>query len=190
MFANQSATQESTKLPSSSIPSHPAEPPPPPARPAQPPRRIIPQTPEPVHDQQQDRYSEEDSDKDSGDDDILAQSHLYIPPPSAHKSSATVAASGRHIGRHEDDGNGSESDTPALPYLQRRSKEISPPRARSPLSEEDVSEPETDHDGQALPIPPRQPSGLSRGGGNDDGEEDEAEESCKLLHVYTKLKRL
>lgn len=124
-----------------------------PTRPAQPPRRIVPQAPE-----EEEQGEEEEEDEEAGTDDEVVPSHLFVRPP----VEATGLAS-RHLGR--DDGDCSENDTPALPVLQRRSIEvpsgrtIPPPAPPShlhlPTSSSDVYEPDSDHDGQALPVRPR-----------------------------------
>ncbi|KAF8885672.1 hypothetical protein CPB84DRAFT_1865160 [Gymnopilus junonius] len=132
----------------------------PPSTPVRPPqhhrRVLMPQTSEP---------DEEDEDEDEGIDEELderlASSQLFVPPPSVHRPIAIP----RHVqAEAEEDGDGSESDVPALPVPHRRSMEIPlgrsippPPPIHGSLEED--SEPESDHDGQALPIPPRHSTG-------------------------------
>jgi myosin tail region-interacting protein MTI1 len=133
-----------------------------PIRPAQPPRRIVPQAPE----EEQGEQEEEDEDEEAGTDDEVVPSHLFVRPPVEVTGSVS-----QYPGRDgHDDGDGSENDTPALPVLQRRSIEV--PSGRSipppvppshlhlnhrhlPTSSSNVYEPDSDHDGQALPVRPR-----------------------------------
>ena len=78
------------------------------------------------------------------------------PPRDQHPVRA-----GRH---YEADDDGSDNDTPALPVLQRRSVDSiapSPPAAfpsrhhHLPTSPSEISEHDSDHDGQELPVRPR-----------------------------------
>lgn len=122
-------------------------------RPAQPPRRVIPQAPE-----EDEGGEEEDEETDEEVDERLAQSQLFVPPPSGQRAPAAIPPPRRQFSRDEEDGDGSENDAPALPHLQRRSAEVPPARSPSPPSDY-ASEPDSDHDGQALPIPPRNVGG-------------------------------
>ena len=122
------------------------DPPSPPARSTQPPRRIAPRAPE-------DEVDDEDPQTDEEADERLAQSHLFIPPP-------TMPNRSRFQDEDDGDGDGSENDSPALPVLQRRSMEVPAPRTipsrsvpQPPPSDYD-SDLESDHDGRALPVPP------------------------------------
>lgn len=124
----------------------------PPARPPQPPRRIIPQAPEASDDEE-----EEESDEEF--DERLAQSQLFVPPPPSQRASGDILPPRRQFS-HDEDGDGSENDAPALPVRQRQSVEV--PTARSPSPPSDYnSEPESDHDGPALPILARNASSQS-----------------------------
>ncbi|KJA14491.1 hypothetical protein HYPSUDRAFT_208665 [Hypholoma sublateritium FD-334 SS-4] len=123
----------------------------PPARPPQPPRRIIPQAPEASDD-------EEEQESDEEFDERLAQSQLFVPPPPGQRASGDTLP--RRQFSHDEDGDGSENDAPALPVRQRQSIEV--PTARSPSPSSDYnSEPESDHDGTALPILARNVSSQS-----------------------------
>ena len=139
----------------------------PPARPAQPPRRIVPQVPA---EQEQEEVEEEEeeagSDDDEGDE-RLVPSHLFVRPVQPRDPVS------QSVRRGQDEDSDSENDALALPVLQRRSQEVPPGRSLPPpppsvmppshllhryhLSTfpSDVSEPDSDHDGQALPIRPR-----------------------------------
>ncbi|PPQ70453.1 hypothetical protein CVT25_005349 [Psilocybe cyanescens] len=124
---------------------HLNEAPSPPSRPAQPPRRIIPQAPEQFEDEE-----DEDEETDEEADERLATSQLFVPPPSGRGPVAIQPRGGRS--QDEEDGDGSENDTPALPVPHRVSSEALPPKN---VARHDDSEADSDHDGQALPIPPR-----------------------------------
>ena len=124
----------------------------PPARPAQPPRRIVPQAPE-------EQEQEEEEEEEAGSDDDVVPSHLFVRPP---RGQHPVMA-GRHY--EADDDDVSDNDTPALPVLQRRSVDSIPPppqptallsRHPLPTSPSDKYEHDSDHDGQELPVRPRQ----------------------------------
>ena len=118
----------------------------PPTRPSQPPRRIIPQAPEASNDDDDDEETEE---QDEEFDERLAQSQLFVPPP-GQRASGNILPPRRQFSQDED-GNGSENDAPALPIRHRQSVEVATARSPSPPSDYN-SEPESDHDGQALPI--------------------------------------
>jgi hypothetical protein len=140
----------------------PSKLPSPPARPAQPPRRIVPQTPDPRTpenevEEEEDEGEEDDTDEEA--DERLAQSQLFVPPPT-RRAPGAIPPNRRYL-HDEEDGNGSESDSPALPILHRKSLEVPAGRPTHPhVSDENESwDPESDHDGQALPIPPRRTSG-------------------------------
>jgi hypothetical protein len=149
---NQEASDEEM-LPASSDVAITKQPSPPQqGRPAQPPRRVIPQAPE-----EDEGGEEEDEETDEEIDERLAQSQLFVPPPSGQRAPATIPPR-RQFSRDEEDGDGSENDAPALPHLQRRSAEGPPARSLSPPSDY-ASEPDSDHDGRALPIPPRNAGG-------------------------------
>lgn len=112
-----------------------------------PPRRIVPSVPEGNLDRE--LVEEPESDEEAGED--LAQSHLFIPPPREKNA--------EHRNIQEDDvggdSDGSEYDAPALPVPHRHSTDM---RARSimpSMHSDSSSEPDTDHDGEALPVPPR-----------------------------------
>ena len=117
-----------------------------PARSAQPPRRIVPQAPE-----------EQEQEEEAGTDDELVPSHLF-----ARSSVQARDPVSQHPGGEgqpyeaDDDGDVSENDTLALPVRQRTSMEVSgrsiPPPVASPSH---VYEPNSDHDGQVLPVRPR-----------------------------------
>lgn len=143
----------------------------PPARPAQPPRRIVPQAPE----EQELEEEEEEEEEEATDDEGLRR---LVPP---HLFARSVQPGGpilqhpvrRGAQRYEadEDEDGSDNDAPALPVLQRRSTEVRslppplPPPAAPPqlhlyhhrlsAPPSDISEPDSDHDGQALPVRPR-----------------------------------
>lgn len=120
-------------------------------RPVQSPRRIVPQTP---------IESEEDGGTEDSDED--ANSQLASSQPFA------TAAQSRHVVRsdsQDEEGNGSENDSP-LPVLHRRSTGSAVERQKSQLGkepytsgwsdrEEGEEQEESDHGGEALPIPPR-----------------------------------
>ena len=140
----------------------------PPARPVQPPRRIVPQAPE---DQAQEKEVEEDEGHES-----LDHSHLFVRPPVHVRgpvSQHPVGGGQRYESDEgedgDEDGDGSENDAPALPVLQRKSVEVPPgrtlppppPPAVPPSHHHQLSAPpsdisDSDHDGQALPVRPRQ----------------------------------
>ncbi|CAA7262841.1 unnamed protein product [Cyclocybe aegerita] len=135
------------------------EPPSPPARPAQQPRRLVPSAPE--DDDEPDDYQ-----TDEEAEERLAQSHLFIPPPTDR---ALHAAHPRHANIQDEDdgaGNGSENDGPPLPIPHRRSMEAPPAtstrkqvqQSLSDEEEDDENAVESDHDGRALPIPPPHPA--------------------------------
>lgn len=114
----------------------------------------------------------EKTESDEEVDGDLARSRLLIPPPKERR-----AVYPTHDIRDEDDGanDGSENDAPALPVPHRRSMDM---RASRPIPaiQSDGSEPDTDHDGQPLPIPPRPitrlpPPPLSRESSQNEDEE-------------------
>jgi len=139
----------------------PTKPPSPPARPAQPPRRIVPQTPgpqTPENEVEEEEDEDEEDDTDEEADERLAQSQLFVPPPTRRVPGA-IPPNRRYL-QDEEDGNGSESDSPALPILHRKSLEVPAGRPTHPHASDghESWDPESDHDGQALPIPPRRTS--------------------------------
>uniref|UniRef100_A0A8H8CHM2 BBC1/AIM3 cysteine proteinase-fold domain-containing protein n=1 Tax=Psilocybe cubensis TaxID=181762 RepID=A0A8H8CHM2_PSICU len=138
-------------VPASSQHLSEAPPPPHPNRPAQPPRRIIPQAPEHLNDEE----VEEDEETDEEADERLATSQLFVPPPSG-RGPIAIQPRGGLVQGEEEDGDGSENDSPALPVPHRVSVEGVPAKPPVPAHDED-SETDSDHDGQALPIPPRRP---------------------------------
>ena len=101
----------------------------------------------------------EEDDTDEEPDERLAQSQLFVPPPT-RRVPGSIPPNRRYL-QDEEDGNGSESDSPALPILHRKSLEVPAGRPTQLPYPSDGSEnwdPESDHDGQALPIPPRRTS--------------------------------
>ncbi|KAF8802575.1 hypothetical protein BYT27DRAFT_7196501 [Phlegmacium glaucopus] len=154
--------------PPSRLPDPPVshEAPSPPARPAQPPRRIVPQAPE-----EQEEEEEEEAGTDDEGHEGLAPPHLFAVQPRGPVLQHPVRGGQRY--KADEDEDGSENDAPALPVLQRRSSEASssiPPPTRPPAAlpshvrlhhhhlsapPSDISEPDSDHDGQALPVRPR-----------------------------------
>lgn len=112
---------------------------------SQTPRRIVPQTPE---------LQEEDSFTDEEADERLASSQLFVRPPEGRQDPVPVSPG---TASFDEDEGGSESDSP-LPVPHRRSLE-SPVRSKLAYATEgdDLEETEeSDHDGAALPVPPRQ----------------------------------
>ncbi|KAF8157960.1 hypothetical protein B0H34DRAFT_706935 [Crassisporium funariophilum] len=135
-----------------------------PARPAQPPRRIVPVAPEDNDDQDE---GDEDEEVDEEADERMAASHLFVPPPQTRGVNVPPPARrGRYD--HEEENDESADESTPLPVPHRRSVEVPPPAGRSvplpsphaPTSEH--SEPDSDHDGQALPVRLRHPSEPSR----------------------------
>ena len=110
-----------------------------------------------VHVQQSRRIvAEEEGEKsDEEADELLAQSHLFIPPPRDR-----IALHPLHQNIQDEDdgaGDGSENDTPPLPVPHRHSIDTAASRSiLAPQSDnESDPDPDSDHDGQALPVPPR-----------------------------------
>lgn len=156
--------------PPSRLPGAPVtheEAPPSPARPTQPPRRIVPQAPEEQEQEPEEEEEEEEEEEARTDDDEFVPSHLFVRPVQPR---GTVSQ--RSVRDEDGDEDGSDNDAAALPVLQRRSQEeplerplLPPPPPVVPLSHHhhtrltafpsDVSEPDSDHDGQALPVRPR-----------------------------------
>lgn len=123
-----------------------------PPRQSQPPRRIVPQTPSASDDAGEREEEDEHSDEEARYS--VSRPQRYVPPPAEQH---VVPHPRRRFIQDEEDveGNGSENDSPALPVRQRRSVEIAPSRSVPAPPADEYSETESDHDGQALPIPPR-----------------------------------
>ena len=152
-------------------PPPPETPPLPPARPAQPPRRIVPQAPE---GKERKEVGEEAGTDDDEEHEGLVPSHLFVRPPGQLGGGAVprypVRGGQRYETVEDDDGDGSENDTPALPKLQRKLEEVPPERSLPSLpppqtsrhrhlatSPTNMSDPDSDH-GHVLPVRPRHPA--------------------------------
>ena len=146
-----------------------------PPRPAQPPRRLIPQTPQRAQsdDEEPDTQradEEEEQETDDEADERMATSHLFVPPPGGRGPIAIQPSDFRRgVTQEDEDGDGSENDSPALPVPPTRRSVDAPALGRSVSrdyeDDDRDSENESDHDGQALPIPLRARESSSSSGG-------------------------